>query len=74
MISLTFWMRKNLDGLLPALSSVGKSFVNMLADVTRNVDGNHPTLQDDGYGVPALFGQFKGYKQPEKKTRRERSI
>ncbi len=43
----------------------GKLFVNMLAEVLWNIDGNHQTLHDRGHDVPALFRVFKGYNVPE---------
>lgn len=50
----------------------GKSFVNMLAEVMWNIDGNHQTLHDRGHGIPALFGPFKGYNLPEEEKDRSR--
>ena len=58
---IDFLDKKKLGWSASYSQQCGKSFVNMLADVMWNIDGNHHTLHDRGHGVPALLGQFKGY-------------
>ena len=38
-----------------------------------HIDGSHSTLEERGYGVPALLKNFQGYNTPQNHRHRKRS-
>ena len=67
------WLAQNQLGWEKAFAeSVGRTFVNTLADVLWYIDGNFATLHDRGCGVTACFESFQGYNKPEERKKRKR--
>ena len=56
------WLSENKLGWENAYTeTIGRTFVNSLAEVLWYVDGNFQTLHDRGCGIPGMFSPFQGY-------------
>ena len=68
------FLEKNKLGWDPShVQSCGTTFINTLVDSLWYIDGNHQTLTDRGYAIPAMFEAFTGYNRPEARKKRKRS-
>ena len=53
------------------VQSCGVTFVNSLAVVLWDIDGNHRTLADREHRIPQLLKAFHGYNRPEQSKKKK---
>ena len=68
---IDFLQSKSLGWTAAYVQSCGITFVNSLAAVLWDIDGNHRTLADRGHRIPQLFEAFHGYNRPEQSKKKK---
>ena len=68
--SLIGWLQyTNVGWSVQEADLLGVQFINTTSSVLWDIDGNHATLKQRGFGVPDTFSQFSGFNQPELKKK-----